>query len=111
MNPIALEMIAPMIVTVILILTVGGVLILRPIAKRVGDLLEVMTRERLEPGRREDTEHLREILETMNQRLALMEERQDFTDRLLTSRSESTGTRSAGSGSTSAGPSSPGSSD
>lgn len=89
MDYMALEMIAPMIVAITLILTVGGVLILRPIAKRLGDLLEVMTRERIEPGAREDTDHLRDILETMNQRLQLMEERQDFTDRLLSSRPES----------------------
>lgn len=80
------EMIAPMVVGIVLILTVGGVLILRPLAKRLGNLLEVMTRERLEGSDRQDMAHLREILETMNQRLQLLEERQEFTDRLLESR-------------------------
>lgn len=76
------EIIAPMIATVVLILTVGGVLVLRPIAKRVADLLEVYARER-QRGLEGDVGQLRDILETMNARLQLLEERQDFTDRLL----------------------------
>lgn len=80
------EMVAPMIAIVVMTLTVGGVLVLRPIAKRLGDLLEVMTREKLEGSERRDMVHMREIVETMNQRLQLLEERQEFTDRLLESR-------------------------
>lgn len=37
--------IAPMIATLVLILTVGGVTILRPLARRVSDLLEVYAQE------------------------------------------------------------------
>ena len=76
------EFIAPMILGVVMFLTIGGVLVLRPIATRLGSLLEVMARERaaLPP---EEIRHLRDTLETMNQRLSLMEERQDFTERLL----------------------------
>lgn len=77
------EYLAPLIMGVVLILTVGGVLILRPIAKHLGALLEAMTRERLDPARSKEMSHLREMLDTMNQRLQLMEERQEFTDRLL----------------------------
>ena len=77
------ELIAPMVMSVVLILTVGGVLILRPIAKRLGGLLEVMTRERLDGSQKQELGHVRELLETMNQRLQLIEERQEFTDRLL----------------------------
>ena len=36
------EFIAPMIVGIVLIFTVGGVILLRPIAKRLGALLDVM---------------------------------------------------------------------
>ncbi|MDH3223139.1 MAG: hypothetical protein OEO23_05445 [Gemmatimonadota bacterium] len=76
------EFIAPMIVGVVFSLTAGGVLVLRPIAKRLGDLLEVMAREKASlPA--EELRHLRDSFETMSQRLALMEERQDFTERLL----------------------------
>ena len=85
MGVLQLEILAPMVMLIVAILTTGTVLILRPIAKRLGALLEVMTRERLEGSGRADLEHVREMLDTMNQRLALMEERQDFTDRLLQS--------------------------
>lgn len=77
------EYLAPLILGVVLILTVGGVLILRPVAKHLGALLEAMTRERLDPRRTQELTHIREMLETMTQRLQLMEERQEFTDRLL----------------------------
>jgi hypothetical protein len=75
--------VAPMIVAVVLILTVGGVAVLRPIAKRVSDLLELYARDR-HSGLENDVGQIRDLLETMNARLQLIEERQDFTDRLLT---------------------------
>ena len=76
--------IAPMIVAVVLILTVGGVVILRPISKRLTDLIDLYVRDR-ETGIQGDVQHIRELLESMNARLQLIEERQDFTERLLTS--------------------------
>lgn len=85
MEPIIVENIVMAIVTVTFFLTIGGVLVLRPIAKRVGDLLEVMTRERLDPSRAKEMEHVRDLLETINSRMSLIEERQEFTDRLLES--------------------------
>ena len=75
--------IAPMIVAVVFILTIGGVAVLRPIAKRIGDLLELYARDK-QTGLENDVGQIRDLLETMNARLQLMEERQDFTDRLLT---------------------------
>ena len=77
------DAIAPMFVGVCFILTTGGVLILRPLAKRVSDLLDVYARDRRE-GLENEVRQVRELLETMDNRLRLMEERQDFTDRLLT---------------------------
>lgn len=82
MNPLAWEMLAPMIVAIVLIVTVGGVLVLRPLAKRVSDLLELYAREQ-KSGLQGEVGQIRELLETMNARLQLMEERQDFTERLL----------------------------
>ena len=78
------EFIAPMIMFIVLIVTAGGVAVLRPIAKRVGDLLEVYAKER-SSGIDSDVGHMRDLLETMDARLRLMEERQDFTERLLSS--------------------------
>lgn len=78
------EFIAPMITSVVLIVTLGGVAVLRPIAKRVSDLLELYARDR-QSGLENDVGQMRDLLETMNARLQLMEERQDFTERLLSS--------------------------
>jgi hypothetical protein len=81
------EMIAPVIVGVVLILTVGGVMVLRPIATRVGDLLEIYARDRQE-GLQGDLHQVRDLLETLSARFKLMEDRQDFTERLLTGQKE-----------------------
>ena len=78
------EFIAPMIVSTVFILTTGGVLVLRPLAKRVSELLAVYAQDR-DSGLEREVGQMREVLETMNARLQLLEERQDFTDRLLTS--------------------------
>ncbi len=76
------EVIAPMIVSIVFILTVGGVAVLRPIAKRISELLELYARAK-QQGLESDVGQIRDLLETMNARLRLMEERQDFTERLL----------------------------
>lgn len=81
-----LQFIAPMVIAVVLILTVGGVLLLRPIARHLGAYLEELTKEKARGQGAREVEHLRTILESMDQRLALMEERQEFTDRLLLER-------------------------
>ena len=59
------EVIAPMIVSIVLIVTVGGVALLRPLAKRVADLLELYARDR-ESGIESDVHQMRDLLETMN---------------------------------------------
>lgn len=80
-----MEEIAPMIVAVVLIGTAGGVFLLRPIVGRLGHLLEVMAKDRMGelPARSEDRQL--ELLESLNARMSLVEERLDFTDRLLSS--------------------------
>jgi hypothetical protein len=81
------EFIAPMLMMIVLTITVGGVLVLRPIAKKVGDLLEVYARDRQE-GIQGDVHQVRDLLETMNARMQLLEDRQDFTERLLTGKTD-----------------------
>ena len=76
------DIIAPMIVSVVLIVTVGGVAILRPIAKRVSDLLELYARDRRE-GVESEVHQVRDLLATMDARLRLIEDRQDFNERLI----------------------------
>jgi hypothetical protein len=78
-----LELLAPMIVAIVLMLTIGGVILLKPITSKLGLLLEAIARERSEPRIGEDLERMRDLLETINGRLSLLEERQDFTDALL----------------------------
>ena len=78
------DIIAPMLVAIVLILTTGGVAILRPISKRAGELLEVMARERRQPRQAvADSQRMVELMETLHARLERLEERQDFTDSLL----------------------------
>ena len=76
------EFIAPMIVSVVLVLTVGGVVLLRPVTKRLGALLDVMVQEKSRSSRTDDR-RLLETIDTLNDRLSLLEERQDFTERLI----------------------------
>lgn len=80
------EFVAPMVVSIVLFLTIGGVLILRPLSKRLAELLEVMTRNREQPRLQEESIRLHEQLETLSERLSLVEERQDFSDQLLQER-------------------------
>jgi hypothetical protein len=77
------DIVGPMIVAMTFILTVGGVMVLRPISKRLTDLLELYARDR-QSGLQAEVEQLRDLLETTNARMELLEERQAFTERLLT---------------------------
>jgi hypothetical protein len=78
-----MEIIAPMLFAIILTLTIGGVILLKPIANKIGHLLEAMAKERSQPQLGEEIRHIRDLLETTNARLALLEDRQDFTEALL----------------------------
>ena len=76
--------IAPMLVAITLILTTGGVAILRPLTKRAGELLEIMAKEKRQPRQAPpETQRMVELMESMHTRLERLEERQDFTDSLL----------------------------
>ncbi len=77
------EFVASMILSVVLVLTVGGVVLLRPLTQRLVELIDVMTREKGQPRLQEDIGRIGDLLETMNSRMRLLEERQDFTDSLL----------------------------
>lgn len=81
------DVIAPMIVLVTLILVTGGVIVLRPLTKRLADLVAVMNRRPALETEREMSQ-LREMMAGMESRLALMEERQGFTESLLTRKAD-----------------------
>lgn len=78
------------LIPITMFMCVAAVLILRPLTKKLGVLLEAMTRERTHAGV-EDTNTARIIglMEHMNRRLDQIEERLDFTERLVSSRAPS----------------------
>lgn len=82
MNP---NDVAPMVLGITGMLTTGAVLILRPIAKRLGSLLDVMTQQRLRAPAADsgDSMRIRELLTSIDGRLTLLEERQDFAEALI----------------------------
>ena len=75
--------IAPMLVLMTLILTTGAVALLRPLAKRLGDLLELRAKQARGEIENPQMERMERTLESLSSRLALLEERQDFADSLL----------------------------
>lgn len=83
MQTTPLEFIAPMVVAVVLIVTTAGVILLRPLARRLGELLHAITQEKLSPTQVKELGQMRELFSTMESRLALLEERQTFTESLL----------------------------
>jgi hypothetical protein len=74
------------LVPISLFLSMAAVLILRPITRRIGGLLEVMTRDRA-AARMDDGNQARmlALMEQMSRRIDMMDERLDFTERLIAS--------------------------
>lgn len=72
------------LIPIVMFMCLAAVLILRPLTKRLGLLLEQMARERGTP-RTDDSElaRIRILLEHVSKRMELMEERVDFTERLV----------------------------
>ena len=87
MNP---NDVAPMVMAVVLFVVTGGVILLRPISKRLGAYLEMLTEERRRGVQQapETDPRLLSALDNLDRRLARLEERQDFTDALLRGRDQ-----------------------
>lgn len=79
------DAVAPMVLGVTLFVVTGGVLVFRPLAKRIGDYLEMLIENRRAEQRLPPDRRLIETLERVEERLRLLEERQDFTDAMLAS--------------------------
>jgi len=84
-----LRMFLAAIVTVTLILSVAGVILLKPVSHRLGALLEAMAREK-EQLRGKDDHGLRELIDAVEARVSLLEERQDFAEALQRDRGDPT---------------------
>jgi hypothetical protein len=87
------DSVAPMVVSVVFFVMTGLVILLRPISKKLGNVLEVVAEEKRrrmaeQPMAREDATRIVSILDTLDRRLAQLEERQEFTDKLLVERSK-----------------------
>jgi hypothetical protein len=80
MNP---SDIAPMVIGLTLIVVTGGVLVLRPLAKRLGDYLEVLVSSRKAERSLPSDSRLVEVVERLEERVRFLEQRQDFTDSML----------------------------
>jgi len=76
---------APLIMGLTVTLSIAGVLILRPLAKHIGRILELRATERYERPTvgQEDIGRLTDAVSRLADRLETLEERQDFTERLL----------------------------
>ena len=77
------EMLGLVIIWCTLFVVTGGVLILRPIAKRLGSFLDAMTQAKLRPSVEPELTRIREALNSIDMRLNQIEERQDFAEALI----------------------------
>lgn len=84
-----MEDLIPMVISVSLFFSIAAVLIFRPLSKRLGDVIGVLAQSRSAAAaavpKADDGEtiRLRATVEHLTARLELMEERLDFTERLL----------------------------
>ncbi len=71
-------------IPIVFILSVAGVLILRPLTKRLGTLLEAYAQDRV-ASRTEDRQldSMRDRFESLDRRLDVLEERMGFTEELV----------------------------
>src|SRR5688572_26839598 len=83
MDPNAL---AGMIFTLIIIGMVGGFILLFPLSRRMGALLDVWLQEKKAALTRDEAQEIWRQLQTLEKELGGIAERQHFTERLLESR-------------------------
>ncbi|KPK79895.1 MAG: hypothetical protein AMS25_11085 [Gemmatimonas sp. SM23_52] len=79
------DAVAPLIFSMTLVLSIAGVLILRPLVKRLGDLIEATAHEKRVKAKDEELARLTEIVGRLTDRIERIEDRQDFTERILAS--------------------------
>jgi hypothetical protein len=78
------------LIPITMFMCIAAVAILRPVSTKVGGLLEAMTRERAQnQTENSDMARMRVLMEHVAKRLDLMEERLDFTERLLANNRQS----------------------
>jgi cell division protein FtsB len=85
MDPMA---VAGMIFTLVLTVLVGGFIVLFPVTRRLGLLLESKLQEKKDPMHAELAElrQMKELMHSMEAQIRLLAERQEFTEQLITRR-------------------------
>ena len=82
-----LEDIIYALIPIVFILAGASVLVLRPITKRLGTLLEQMQKDRQEARlEQSDLGQVRSMVESVHERLELIEQRQNFVEALVDSK-------------------------
>jgi hypothetical protein len=80
---------AGMVFSLLVVLIIGGFILVYPLTKRLGRLLELRLEERQSGGERSlaegEVERLREAVEALQVEVAALADRQQFTERLLES--------------------------
>jgi len=75
------------LIPITLFLTIGGVLVFRPLTKRLGLMLEAnAANKRSEEIDRIQYEHIRAMLDAQNLKIATLEQRIEFSESLLEAR-------------------------
>jgi len=75
------------LVPITFFLTVGGVLVLRPLTKRLGVLMEASAKSKSSNAEEQlQLEHMRLMIDTQNLKLEQLEQKLSFTESLLESR-------------------------
>ncbi len=75
------------LVPITMFLTIGGVLVLRPLTKRLGLLMEASAKSRgANADEQLQIEHLRLMIDTQNLKLEQLEQKLSFTESVLESR-------------------------
>jgi hypothetical protein len=76
------------LIPISLFMCIAAVMILRPITRKLGGLIEAVTIDRTQARTQDNAgERTIALLEHINRRMDLMEERVDFTERLVSARS------------------------
>lgn len=77
------EALAIVIIACTALVCASGVLVLRPVARRLGGLLDAVAEAKLRPSPEPEMARLREVLNRIDGRLDQLEERQDFAEAVL----------------------------
>jgi Tfp pilus assembly protein PilO len=83
--PLDIIPLAGMLFSLLMVLIIGGLILLYPLSRRLGQLIELRMDERRAGGTlpAEELEELARVVESLQAELAQLQERQQFTERLL----------------------------